>query len=152
MVEKEVKVAPWLRTRKGLGGKKVLEVSVHSSLQTGPPCSHATSCGASSRQVLTISRDTGSTSSATGFAFPSAECLLGCRGGDLDGIHDVKAMLLLSAMQESLQKLLMGGLPSSFPANTGHCLAKEACPETQPRHLVAKAGVLQGKKDPQARR
>jgi len=32
-----VKVAPGLRTRGGLGGKKVLEVSVHPSLQAGPP-------------------------------------------------------------------------------------------------------------------
>lgn len=55
-------------------------------------------------------------------------------------------------MKQNLKKLLMGGLPSSFPANTGHCLAKEACPEMQPRHLVAKVGVLQDKKDPQARR
>lgn len=50
-------------------------------------------------------------------------------GKNLNDIRDVKAMSLLSAMKQNLQKLLMGGLPSSFPANTGHCLAKEACPE-----------------------
>lgn len=37
MVEKGVKVTPGLRTREGGSGKKVLEVSVHPSLQTGPP-------------------------------------------------------------------------------------------------------------------
>lgn len=37
MVEEDVKVAPGHRTRQGLGENKVLAVSVHPLLQTGPP-------------------------------------------------------------------------------------------------------------------
>lgn len=59
-------------------------------------------------------------------------------------------MLLLLAMKQHLQNLLTVGLLSSFPPITGHCLAKEVCPEMQPRHLVAKVGLLQDKNNSQA--
>lgn len=61
-------------------------------------------------------------------------------------------MLLLLAMKQNLDKLFTVGLLSSFPPIIEHCLAKEACPEMQPRHLVAKVGLLQDKNNPQARR
>lgn len=65
-------------------------------------------------------------------------------GGNLNDIHDVKAVSLLLAMKQNRWKLPMGGLSSSFPpANTGLCLAKEACPEMHPGHLFAKVGLLQ---------
>lgn len=70
----------------------------------------------------------------------------------LNDICDVKDVLLLLAVKQNLQKLFLVGLLSSFPPVTGHCLAKEACPEMQPTQLVAKLGLLQDKNNPQIRR
>lgn len=70
----------------------------------------------------------------------------------LNYICGIKTMLLLLAVEQNLQKLFSVRLLSSFPPITGHCLAKEACPEMQLRHLVAKVWLLQDKNNPQARR